>query len=496
MSLHVCYYRRWISGHSGLPSDSITYIQKNMTIDTQKIRAAVDMNLQGLRQTLGSSTDYLRTVFVPAIQGLGYLRSGTSTNVSNFSRIKVLDEIRNQAGAQMAELADQMRKEWRQGNRIAPPAPPAAPAQDIHSAVMQNLSALQQSLQTMQAPAPASGSVSEDEIQELIDEAVAPVRDSVNDLETFVAGLNTTMATPQGRSRVMNSVQRSKNVILDKVLNYYPTGGDCTQCLVTSPPSYGKTFAIRKLGEQYDVFLKHSCAERETEEQILIGGPQADASGQWKVQDGVLTEAIRNASQGKTVLLFLDEILRWKLELQDSLLDLLQTSVDNQGNEFHEVRTPHMINGQQEVLRCSADKLHIIGAGNREGNPITPAFDDRFHSVDVKYSESEYKEIVKSNLDSLGVKDVDAIADVYAGATTVSRRLYNEMRLRKPLTIRYLRRAVKLTYQSTGDAKADDVFLWMIQNMNDNHATWDARTGDQVPDSVEACKDVSSCLSI
>lgn len=155
-----------------------------------------------------------------------------------------------------------------------------------------------------------------------------------------------------------------------------------------------------------------------------------------------------------------------------------------------------MINGQQEVLRCSADKLHIIGAGNREGNPITPAFDDRFHSVDVKYSESEYKEIVKSNLDSLGVKDVDAIADVYAGATTVSRRLYNEMRLRKPLTIRYLRRAVKLTYQSTGDAKADDVFLWMIQNMNDNHATWDARTGDQVPDSVEACKDVSSCLSI
>lgn len=487
---------RWISGHSGLPSDSITYIKKNMTIDTQKIRAAVDMNLQGLRQHLGSSTDYLRTVFVPAIQGLGYLKSGTSTNISNFGRLAVLDEIRNQAGAQMAELADQMRKEWRQGNRNAPAAAPAAPAQDIHSAVMQNLSALQQSLQTMQAPAPASGSVSEDEIQELIDEAVAPVRDSVNDLETFVAGLNTTMATPQGRSRVMNSVQRSKNVILDKVLNYYPTGGDCTQCLVTSPPSYGKTFAIRKLGEQYDVFLKHSCAERETEEQVLIGGPQADASGQWKVQDGVLTEAIRNASQGKTVLLFLDEILRWKLELQDSLLDLLQSSVDNQGNEFHELRTPHMVNGQQEVLRCSTENLHIIGAGNREGNPITPAFDDRFHSVDVKYVESEYKEIVKSNLDSLGVKDVDAISDVYAGATTVSRRLYNEMRLRKPLTIRYLRRAVKMTYQSTGDAKADDVFLWMIQNMNDNHATWDARTGDQVPDSIEACKDVSSCLSI
>lgn len=465
----------------------------NKNIDETAIRANAAMGLQGLKQQLGSSTDYLRTVFVPAIQYLGYLKSGTSTAVANMGRLAVLDEVRKQAGDPMVELAEQMRKEWINGNRNSP-AP--APAQDIHSAVMQNLNALQQSLQTMQAPAPASGSVSEEEIQELIDEAVAPVRDSVNDLETFVAGLNVKMGTPQGRSTVVNAVQRSKNVILDKILNYYPTGGTCTQCLVTSPPSYGKTFAIRKLGEQYDVFLKHSCAERESEEQILIGGPQADASGQWKVQDGVLTEAIRHASQGKRVLLFLDEIMRWKLELQDSLLDLLQSSVDNQGNEFHELRTPHMVNGQQEVLRCSTDNLHIIGAGNREGNPITPAFDDRFHSVDVKYVESEYKEIARENLISKGVKDADAIAEVYAPATTAARKLYNEMRLRKPLSIRYLRRAVDMTYQNTGDAKADDVLQWMVQHLEDNHVTWDARTGDPVPDSIEACKDVASYLAI
>lgn len=463
-------------------------------IDETAIRANATMGLQGLRKPLTSSTDYLRTVFVPAIQYLGYLKSGTSTAVANMGRIAVLDVIRKQTSEAMVELAEQMRKEWRTGNRNSPA--PAAPAQDIHSAVMQNLNALQQSLQTMQAPAPASGSVSEEEIQELIDEAVAPVRDSVNDLETFVAGLNMTMATPQGRSTVVNAVQRSKNVILDKILNYYPTGGTCTQCLVTSPPSYGKTFAIRKLGEQYDVFLKHSCAERESEEQILIGGPQADASGQWKVQDGVLTEAIRHASQGKRVLLFLDEVMRWKLELQDSLLDLLQSSVDNQGNEFHELRTPHIVNGQQEVIRCSTDNLHIIGAGNREGNPITPAFDDRFHSVDVKYVESEYKEIARENLISKGVKDADAIVEVYAPATTAARKLYNEMRLRKPLSIRYLRRAVDMTYQNTGDAKADDVLQWMVQHLEDNHVTWDARTGDPVPDSIEACKDVASYLAI
>lgn len=465
-------------------------------INETGIRANVRMGEQGLKRPLGSSTDWLRTVFVPAIQYLGYLKSGTSTAVANMGRLSVLNVIRKQSSEAMVELAEQMRKEWKDANRSSPAPAPAAPAQDIHSAVMQNLNALQQSLQTMQAPAPASGSVSEDEIQELIDEAIAPVKDSVNDLETFVAGLNVTMATPQGRSTVVNSVQRSKNVILDKILNYYPTGGTCTQCLVTSPPSYGKTFAIRKLGEQYDVFLKHSCAERESEEQILIGGPQADASGQWKVQDGVLTEAIRHASQGKRVLLFLDEIMRWKLELQDSLLDLLQSSVDNQGNEFHELRTPHMVNGQQEVLRCSTDNLHIIGAGNREGNPITPAFDDRFHSVDVKYVESEYKEIARENLISKGVKDADAIAEVYAPATTAARKLYNEMRLRKPLSIRYLRRAVDMTYQNTGDTKPDDVLQWMAQHLEDNHVTWDARTGDPVPDSIEACKDVASYLAI
>ena len=442
------------------------YIQKTMTnknINEVGIRANVKMGEQGLKRPLGSSTDWLRTVFVPAIQYLGYIQKGTSTAVANMGRLAVLDVIRKQAGEPMVELAEQMRKEWRDGNRNAPAPAPAAPAQDIHSAVMQNLNALQQSLQTMQAPAPASGSVSEDEIQELIDEAIAPVKDSVNDLETFVAGLNATMATPQGRSTVVNSVQR---------------------------------FAIRKLGEQYDVFLKHSCAERESEEQILIGGPQADASGQWKVQDGVLTEAIRHASQGKRVLLFLDEIMRWKLELQDSLLDLLQSSVDNQGNEFHELRTPHMVNGQQEVLRCSTENLHIIGAGNREGNPITPAFDDRFHSVDIKYVESEYKEIARANLISKGVKDADAIAEVYAAATTAARKLYNEMRLRKPLSIRYIRRAIDNTYQNTGDTKPDDVLQWMVHHLEDNHVTWDARTGDPVPDSIEACKDVASYLAI
>jgi hypothetical protein len=125
----------------------------------------------------------LRTVFVPAIQYLGYIQKGTSTAVANMGRLAVLDVIRKQAGEPMVELAEQMRKEWRDGNRNAPAPAPAAPAQDIHSAVMQNLNALQQSLQTMQAPAPASGSVSEDEIQELIDEAIAPVKDSVNDLE-------------------------------------------------------------------------------------------------------------------------------------------------------------------------------------------------------------------------------------------------------------------------------------------------------------------------
>ena len=151
-------------------------------INETGIRANVRMGEQGLKRPLGSSTDWLRTVFVPAIQYLGYLKSGTSTAVANMGRLSVLNVIRKQSSEAMVELAEQMRKEWKDANRSSPAPAPAAPAQDIHSAVMQNLNALQQSLQTMQAPAPASGSVSEDEIQELIDEAIAPVKDSVNDL--------------------------------------------------------------------------------------------------------------------------------------------------------------------------------------------------------------------------------------------------------------------------------------------------------------------------
>lgn len=53
-----------------------------------------------------------------------------------------------------------------------------------------------------------------------------------------------------------------------------------------------------------------------------------------------------------------------------------------------------------------------------------------------------------------------------------------------------------MTYQNTGDTKPDDVLQWMAQHLEDNHVTWDARTGDPVPDSIEACKDVASYLAI
>jgi len=177
-----------------------------------------------------------------------------------------------------------------------------------------------------------------DEYRELLAEAEAneSYEDYENNDDEIAEALKALTEKLSNRNN-KNTVDSQKNIktiqakisgdnpILDEVTKYYsPNNEALANLMLLSPPSFGKSHAIRILGDSYDTFLEHNCSEDIDEIATLTGSVIPDSSGTGFINvDGVLTQAMRDASNGKSVLMFFDEVLRWNENVQAFLLTFL-----------------------------------------------------------------------------------------------------------------------------------------------------------------------------
>ncbi len=443
----------------------------------EEIKSTIATSTQG--RSFVSTTDYLRSAIVPAMVHLGSLPSDATSQIRGQGCLVALDTIQRISSVDEREQCESLIAEYRQGKQ-----PNAVnPVSSVADQITQQIGNIVQNAMANNSP-----SVSTAQIQDEIQDALTPVRDQVQDLEKdYNAFKDSLTGSPSKIARAKVATASSDNVILKRVLPFYPDQGACLKTLVTSPPSYGKSYSIRELGKAYDLYLEHGCSDSIDEETTLVGSTVPDGNGGFAVVDGVLTQAVRAASEGKRVLLFLDEVLRWPIVSQEFLLSFLEPNKSS-GDPEYVLRTRHMSNGACEVISCKIDNLHIIAAGNRSANSITEAFWSRWHKVNIKFDLDEFATICKQIADTYGVTIYERI---FADAAKLSRDRYNEMRVKAPIDCRNLINAIEWS----GSDDWSDIRKWIQDNLEDQLVESDARTGDPLQDSLEAIEEIKLALA-
>lgn len=272
------------------------------------------------------------------------------------------------------------------------------------------------------------------------------------------------------------------NVILDKLSGYYKPGSEApANVLLASPPSLGKSYATRKLGTLYDKYMEHGCSDDIDEIATLLGGPVPDGKGGFMVVDGVLTEAVRTASEGQTVLLLLDEVLRLSPRAQEWLLTFM-TGVKTTDGRKYRLRTRRaMPDMTLEVIECPAENLHIVGATNLGVISPVEAFWSRWETVRVEFTTATAVATASAILDAYGIEDKGGkLARVFSDVVAESRKMVESNRLRFPVDFRMLERAAQLADTPTRESVA----RWVSERLADNTAEWNVDTGDVDSDSM------------
>ena len=115
---------------------------------------------------------------------------------------------------------------------------------------------------------PSSADMSE--IRKEIEKALETVSNRVRDVEERV---NEALDSPKTVKRLKTiSGARSGNPIVAECLKYYKAGElNQTKLMLLSPPSFGKSHAVRELAREYDIFLEHGCSKSIEEEDTLKG---------------------------------------------------------------------------------------------------------------------------------------------------------------------------------------------------------------------------------
>lgn len=323
---------------------------------------------------------------------------------------------------------------------------------------------------------------------------VASVLERVDDvsaqLATLVDALST--ANPVVRTKVAVALGvASPNPVVEALSRYYAPNVTATaNLLLCSPPSFGKSYGVREFGRAYDLYLEHGCSDDIDEVPSLLGNPVPDGKGGFVVVDGVLTQAVRAASEGRSVLLLLDEVLRLAPRAQEWLLTFLAGFKDGSGARGFRLTTRRATaDGTFEVLHCGADKLHIVAATNL--GIVTPveAFWSRWEKVRFAFSESATAGISQSVLAAYGFSGrvAESLAKLWASVVTASRRAVVEGRIAFPCDIRMLERAA--SHPSSDTCRA--VVELLCDRLADCVARWDADLGDIDPVSVTWAADTA-----
>ena len=182
------------------------------------------------------------------------------------------------------------------------------------------------------------------------------------------------------------------NIELDKRIDRFP-------CLVVGDHGSGKTYMCEQLGDIYEKsgakYIKICCNSKQ-QAPDLFGTivPTTNENGDrvfiW--QDGPLTSAVRNASQGRETFLLMDEFFQLNKQMQADLKAFLSP---NDKNEY-QIRTGRTVDvkdgvGTVEELRCPISRLTIVGTANigeqYDVQVGDPAVLDRFSYTFQKDSE-------------------------------------------------------------------------------------------------------------
>ena len=197
---------------------------------------------------------------------------------------------------------------------------------------------------------------------------------------------------------------------------------------ILGAPACGKSHAVREFAKLngYSKFVEHGCSPALEELAVVKGCAAPDGKGGFIVPDGKLTEAVRAAGSGETVLLFMDELARIHPIVQDWLLTFLQGVKTPTGREYHLTTSKADATGNQlEVITCKAENLHIIAAGNLE-RPIASAFWSRFIPVRIDFTEAHIEHVATAMLNAGGIADHGDIAKAWAEVVADSREKTNE----------------------------------------------------------------------
>jgi hypothetical protein len=360
-----------------------------------------------------------------------------------------------------------------------------------------------------------SGGIDEDAVRELVEDVVKPMREgmdmldtrisdvvgrtatAIHDTRTSVDDLRTTLATvsaalavatPAVKSRVRAALAASldPNPIVDALAAFYTVGEEApANVLLCSPPSLGKSYGVRTFAAGYDLYLEHGCSDDMDEIATLLGSPMPDGKGGFVTVDGVLTQAVRSASQGKNVLFLLDEVLRLAPRAQEWLLSFLTGVKRPDGTRCYRLRTRRVdADGALEIIECDAARLHIVGATNLGMIQPVEAFWSRWETVRLDFTPATVQSVATAILAAHGIPDAgDVLAKAWAHIVTESRKAVAEGTLRFPVDMRMLERAAQYATEPTVQA----VGAWAAQRMADNVAHWNADLGDTLPQSVAVC---------
>tara|TARA_X000001382_G_scaffold31423_1_gene20359 strand:+ start:11681 stop:12976 length:1296 start_codon:yes stop_codon:yes gene_type:complete len=323
-------------------------------------------------------------------------------------------------------------------------------------------------------------SVDMEEVKKEINKAVSTVANKVDKMEEL---LEDALATPKTLKRVAvhAKAKAGKNAIVTECLRFYKAGeANDTKLMLLSPPSFGKSHAVREVGQTYDLFLEHGCSRAIDEIDRLEGSPSPDSEkGGFVTPDGKLAQAVREASSGKTVLLFLDEVLRWSENTQAFLLTFLQ-GVKKSSGTVYSLTTKKTEKGNLEVIECPTENLHIICGANLTAEQPIGAFWSRFRKYRIEFSEAIAEQICNAIMESYKVdpKGLKTFCKAFAKAMSKTRDLQKSGAIFVAWDFRNLEDALRVSRDVRGIAQE-------IASLTPSHSClWDMDTGDYVPDSI------------
>ncbi len=175
------------------------------------------------------------------------------------------------------------------------------------------------------------------------------------------------------------------------------------QLLLFGEKGTGKTYTIRKFVDKNNWQLLKIDGHAGLDEYSLLGHLIRNENGSFSWKNGSLAQAFREASKGKRVVVFIDEILR----MSPQTLNLLITAMDPYNGYYElELDSPKKNKNSDyistETLKAPTQNLWFICAtnigANYEVGAMDEAFKDRFILKEMQISLDEMRIIIEQKL--------------------------------------------------------------------------------------------------